>query len=271
MKKRIYSKGKNLASKRFVEVKITPQIKQPHQKPNSGCIIPGCMLSIFLGFIIIVILQTFGGQIKKPAIYLYPEQETNINIKLDNKIKLEIDIPKYVQLKGWNVKAYPNGKIVDLQPEYTNCDKLNSTQFGLEYAKSACKNNDYPYVYWDGIQTAKPIPTKNQGWIVDKKDLPDFLAEKLEYVGFNKAEKEEFLRYWTKKLSNNDKYFIYFLQGKDVDDYLPMQVTPKPDSINRFYILAKPVNSTKADLQPQKLDKFKRKGFTLVEWGGSVL
>ena len=229
------------------------------------------MLSIFLGFIIIVILQTFGGQIKKPAIYLYPEQETNINIKLDNKIKLEIDIPKYVQLKGWNVKAYPNGKIVDLQPEYTNCDKLNSTQFGLEYAKSACKNNDYPYVYWDGIQTAKPIPTKNQGWIVDKKDLPDFLAEKLEYVGFNKAEKEEFLRYWTKKLSNNDKYFIYFLQGKDVDDYLPMQVTPKPDSINRFYILAKPVNSTKADLQPQKLDKFKRKGFTLVEWGGSVL
>ena len=50
----------------------------------------------------------------KPAIYLYPKQPTKTNIKLSKTILIRTNIPKYHN--GWNVLAYPNGKIVDLQP-----------------------------------------------------------------------------------------------------------------------------------------------------------
>ena len=85
--------------------------------------------------------------------------------------------------------------------------------------------------------------------------------------------KKEFLRYWITKLSKkgHKKYHIYFLQDEEVDNYLPMNVKPKPDSINRIYIVAKPVNKNyNIKPEPQKLRAIQRKGFTLVDWGGMV-
>jgi hypothetical protein len=50
----------------------------------------------------------------------------------------------------------------------------------------------------------------------------------------------------------------------------PIKVTPKPDSMNRIYMVVKPLNNN-LKINPQNLEKFKRQGFTLVEWGGSIL
>lgn len=279
MKKRVYKKGNFSKAKRFKEI--------PKSFIKKFITVKNLSLSVFILILILGLIFYFyslnqihntvnsiNAQLKKPAIYLYPAKPTQVNIVLDKAIRIETDIPKYALSKGWNVLAYPNGQIKDLQPQYTKCNKIDSNKFGLEYANNACKNNNYPYIYWDGKQTIKPIPKKEQGWMVKKEDLNKFLSEKLDYVGFNKAEKQEFLEYWVTKLSkiNSKQYFIYFLQNKEVDNYLPMNVNPQPDSSNRFYIIAKPLNtSSNKTPRPQQLQKMIRKGFTLVDWGGSVL
>lgn len=214
-----------------------------------------------------------GAIYRKPAVYLYTKTPLKVNIKLDKSVLISYDAPKYAQNKGWNVLAYPDGKIKDLQPQYTNCKTYDKKKLGLEYAKKACLANNYPYVFWEGKMTKKPIPASKYGWIVKQNDLQSFLNKKLDYIGFNKAEKDEFVRFWVKWLSNEgyNRYFIYFLQTQAVNELAPMQVTPKPTSVNRIYMVAKPVTKKTGSVPaPQKLEKFKRNGFTLVEWGGTI-
>jgi hypothetical protein len=45
-------------------------------------------------------------------------------------------------------------------------------------------------------------------------------------------------------------------------------ITPKPDSELRVFMVYKPLKK-KIDLPEQKLQPFERRGFTVVEWGGS--
>ena len=206
---------------------------------------------------------------KKPAIYLYPETSQRIEIQLDKSIKYKNVIPNYH--KGWVVEAEPNGYIRDLQPKYTECKKLPYKEFGFEYSKDACEINKYPYIYWDGIQLAKPLPNKNVGFIVKRDDIVSFLTEKADIIGFNTNEKKEFVRYWAKRMQDTDwKYFrVYFLQNEEVDNYLPITVNPLPQSSNRVEIIIR--SAKKRDkLEEQNLIPIKREGYTLVEWGGII-
>jgi GH25 family lysozyme M1 (1,4-beta-N-acetylmuramidase) len=53
---------------------------------------------------------------KKPIIYLYPNQKQNIKIKLNYKGEIIADYPEYDdEIKGWEVEAYPDGKVIDLR------------------------------------------------------------------------------------------------------------------------------------------------------------
>lgn len=217
--------------------------------------------------IIFVFLPLIFNETSKPAIYLYPPKRTKISITLSKKILIGTNIPKYHN--GWNVIAYPNGKIIDLQPKYTSCSKLKQNKVGFEYAYNACKNNSYPYIFWDGRQITKSIPQSKEGWIVKQTEIQNFLNEKLDKMEFNIAEKKDFISYWQYKLHkrNAKYYFIYFLQNEEVNNYAPMNVSPKPDSINRILMIVQPVNKP-YEVKEQKLEKISRKGFALVEWGG---
>ena len=123
----------------------------------------------FLILSAIVIIMTVPTMNYKPAIYLYSEKPTQVSIKLDKTIKYDITIPKYK--KGWRVQTEQNGIIKDLQPKYTKCSKLPDT-FGFEYAKKACEENKYPYIYWDGIELTKPIPKKDYGFLYKNPTTP---------------------------------------------------------------------------------------------------
>ncbi len=218
--------------------------------------------------------QGSSVSVRKPAIYLYPETPTIVNIKLANSILIDTNIPRYAKNKGWKVLANPDGTLNDYQVEYTNCKDFIGNEFGFEYAKKACLNNTYPYIYWDGMQIAKPLPTSKRGWLIKKEDIQDFLSEKLEELKFNQKERYDFLKYWVTILTNNQakSYFIYFIQNEAVDRYLPMKVSPKLDSSNRLYMIAKEIKSDiSLNIKPQKLESIRRKGFTLVEWGGVLI
>lgn len=51
---------------------------------------------------------------------------------------------------------------------------------------------------------------------------------------------------------------------------MPLKITPKPDTVIRVMMQFKGVNNYK-EIDEQKLYKVERKGFTVVEWGGTEL
>jgi hypothetical protein len=208
------------------------------------------------------------GGCGKPVIYLYPPKPTEVTVKFTTPMQLTTDIPTYAN--GWDVLANPDGELIDLQPNLTNCDSIDSTVSGSEYAQIACKQNDYPYLYWAG-QASRQYPTPTGGWIVPQGNISDFLNQKLTKIGLTDKEKSDMMDYWVPELlaKNAPYYRISFFQTEQLNQFIPMQVTPNPDTVIRVFLDWSPLSSMPAvQPQPQVLNHINRPGFTLVEWGG---
>lgn len=195
---------------------------------------------------IILKVQTTSDAImvKKPVIYLYPKEKTEITISIDFKGKLLTTFPKYDG--SWNVTAYPDGQIFDKKT-----------------------NRLYSSLFWDGSQNfPKEHYNYQSGFVVFKNDLTAFLIEKLDHLGLNTIETNEFIQFWLPFLEKNEINFIHFYVNAAFDVISKNIIFPKPDTEIRvfmeFYGLDKPIEITE-----QKLQKTERKGFIIVEWGGS--
>ncbi|WP_394760048.1 hypothetical protein [Flavobacterium sp.] len=182
--------------------------------------------------------------LKKPVIYLYPMQKTDIIFTLDFKGKLLTTFPKYET--NWDITAYPDGKIFD----------KNTNRF-------------YTSLFWDGENNfTNEHYNYKDGFVVSKNNLTSFLIEKLEFMGLNTFETNEFVQYWLPILEKNDTNFIHFWVNEDYTIFSKNNVNPKPNTSIRifmeFYGLENPLK-----IPEQILLKTRREGFTLVEWGGS--
>ena len=179
--------------------------------------------------------------VAKPVIYLYPEETMDISVQLKIKnSKFTTIYPKFNKKNTWNVKAKPNGDIL-------------------------IKDKTYPYLFWEADSYA-PQET-NEGFIVSEENAEKFLEEKLDILGLNEKEKTDFITYWLPVLLRN-KLSICSFQSKKFFDNFELNITPKPDSMIRVFLtikkLERPIN-----IREQKLESVERKGFTVVEWGGS--
>lgn len=209
------------------------------------------------------------GGCGKPVIYLYPPKPTEVSVSFQAPVSFAVDIPKYVD--SWFVKANPDGALVDLKPELTVCEEIDTRRPGSEYAKKACEANSYPYLYWAGNIDSKNYARPTGGWVVAQKELGGFLENKLTEIGLNANEKNDFIGYWlTDMLKKNSPYYrISFAETAELNSLFPMNVTPKPDTTFRIFLDYSPLTEKPAQLpEPQNLRKIVRKGFTLVEWGG---
>lgn len=183
--------------------------------------------------------------IDKPIIYIYPEKETNVLVKLGNPEKITCSYPKYKD-EGWNVIAKLDGNLIDC----------------------ASQRNLYS-LYYESL-AVKDIKLKNEGFIVKGKDSAKFLEEKLEILGLTEREAEEFIIYWLPKLEANNYNYIRFATTKEIDENMPLEINPKPDTIIRVLMTFKGLEE-KIDVKEQKLEQAKREGFTVVEWGGTEI
>lgn len=209
------------------------------------------------------------GGCGKPVVYLYPPKPTEVKVMFDSAMQFDTNIPTYHH--GWKVLARPDGTLTDLQPQFTDCDTINSTHVGSEYAKDACKANSYPYLYWSGKSLDHVYPSVTEGWVVRKSELADFMSKTLDTIGFTKQEKTDMLAYWIPAMFSKQApyYRVAFLQTAQMNSLVPMIVTPRPDSIYRLFLDWSPLVSKPATpLTPQVLSTVNRHGFTLVEWGG---
>ena len=177
----------------------------------------------------------------KPVIYLYPEETIDISVQLNLKNSEFTTIyPKFNEKNTWNVRAKPNGDIL-----------LNG--------------RTYPYLFWEA-ESYNPQET-NEGFIVTEDNAVQFLEEKLEILGLNEKEKGDFITFWLPKLLKN-KISLCSFQTKKFFDNFELNVTPKPDSMIRIFLTIKKLD-TPINVKEQKLVSVERKGFTVIEWGGS--
>ena len=179
----------------------------------------------------------------KPIIYIYPKEEINVNVKLKNSSLITTSYPKYND--GWNVTAEPSGLLKD--------PKINRTYYGLYYEG---KNNN--------------ISMTKDGFVVKREDTIDFLEEKLEVLGLNEREANEFIIYWLPKLEANEYNYIRFETKEEIENYMPLEINPKPDTIIRVMMNYKALDK-KIKVQEQELTPQTRNGYTVVEWGGSEI
>ena len=181
------------------------------------------------------------GGIAKPILYLYTKEKTNVTVSFSHPEFLETTYPKFNNY--WSVNALPDGSLYD-------------------------KDNKYYYaLYWD----EKKVHTVDfsEGFYVEKDNAIDFLEEKLSYIGLNDREKNEFIMYWLPILEKNEKNLVYFELTEERESYNKLLIDPQPDSMLRLVIHIKKVDS-KVNIKKQSLTKFKRVGFTVVEWGGTT-
>lgn len=211
----------------------------------------------------------------KPVVYFYPEIETDIQLKFDTPMQLDVQIPKYNEQTGWKVKAKPNGELQDLQPKITNCDDFKKPKIGQEYALKSCLENNYPYIYWAGASLVRSFPREisQKGWIVKRENLEKVLTEKLTFIGLNARETTNFMEYWLPKLKAENKpfYRLTFLQNAELNDLFPMTITPRPSSLIRVFLDWETLENDQI-IPSQNLIKYERNdkqnSFLAVKWGG---
>ena len=215
---------------------ITKDPEKPKKHIVKGTTYTLGAIGAFCAGSVLSIIKSF-----KPVIYLYPEDEEEVTVKLGKKEKLTCTYPKYND--GWKVLAEPSGDLIDLET-------------GKELYS----------LYWEGKNDVKHDLT--EGFIVEGKDAASFLEEKLEILGLNPKEKQEFIIYWLPELESNGLNFIRFETKEQIDEDMPLEVIPKPDTVIRIMMVVKKINKS-FEVKEQVLTKAERKGFTVVEWGGT--
>jgi len=182
--------------------------------------------------------------LEKPVIYLYPTERQEITVKLNYDGQLKHTYPGYSE-GGWKVTAEPSGVLWDAE------------------------GKEYYALFWEG--TPKSQLEVVDGFIVPGNETVAFLEEKLAYLGLNRREANEFMMYWLPRLENNPYNLIHFASS-DYERQAELEIIPEPETIIRVMMLTRPLQ-TKIDFPIQDISALKktRKGYTVVEWGGSVV
>ena len=176
---------------------------------------------------------------EKPVIYLYPEAETDVTVRLDYAGDLTCTYPAYDG--AWRVTAAPDGTLTDESGQ------------------------TYRYLYWEGVDNVQY--DFSEGFCVPGEETAAFLEDALAQLGLTRAEANEFIIYWLPQMEQNAYNLISF-QSDAYTDAAKLTITPQPDTLLRVFMAWKPLTSA-VEIAPQTLTAPERTGFTAVEWGGA--
>ncbi len=179
----------------------------------------------------------------KPIMYIYPKEDMDLTITFKKKENLMHTYPKYKD--EWNIHVSTDGNIYDYDT-----------------------NRNYYALYWDEKDYQEE--NFNEGFVVKGEDISKFFEEKLEILGFNEREINEFIIYWMPKMEDNKYNLIRFRTTDEISENMPIDFSIEPDTLIRVIMDYKKLDE-KIEIKEQKLPEYKRQGFTIVEWGGREL
>lgn len=143
----------------------------------------------------------------KPVIYLYPNERTQVSVRLDFDGQLTCTYPRYND--GWNVAAEPDGRLTDENGQ------------------------TYNYLYWEGV--SNQAYDLSSGFCIPGKETAAFLEQALADLGLNRREANEFIVYWLPEMEANPYNLISF-QQEAYTESARLEITPKPDCIIRVFM-----------------------------------
>ncbi len=187
---------------------------------------------------------------KKPNIYLYPAEETPIQVTLGRSDLITASDPFYGQ--GWSVSASPDGTLTDDQGE----------RFG--------------YLFYECLVDRKAFETKG-GFYLPAKDRENVLKGILTAYDFNETEISDFLEFWLTELDPDTDYRMIPQTQDMVDGAMPITISKKPDHLYRIWFGFAPVGDgnekglTLSEISKGIIVPICRDGFSIVEWGGAIL
>ena len=182
----------------------------------------------------------------KPVIYLYPTQNTVVNVRLHVAGTIVKSIPTYPE-NGWkNIFAEPNGTFT-------------------------YKNETYHELFYEDSFNAMHAP--QTGIVIPTADLSSQLALLTTRLGLLPSEQKEFLDFWLPKLSAlKTSYILFSVFDRSQKEAMDkVDISPKPDTTIEFLAYFKPLQTPIIPLKPLVLpNPPARRGFTAVIWGGTI-
>lgn len=182
-----------------------------------------------------VVIRSVYATGEKPAIYLYPTEDSFVSVNLDINGKITQDIPAYEN--GWNVFATKEG-IID---------------------------GEYDYLFYEVRLNKLYVP--EEGWVVKYSELENWFDSNLNKLGLNEKESYQFKEYWLNRLPEENYYEIKLLSNEYLDENMALNINPVPDTLIRLEFYFKPLKEFEQISEPVIITP-ERKGFTAVEWGG---
>ena len=177
---------------------------------------------------------------RKPVIYLYPEETTDISVELEYDGELTVTYPTYNE--GWKVTAEPDGTLTN-----------------------HADGREYSYLFWEGEGYSEI--DFSEGFVVKSEDTVSFLQNKLSEMGMIPREYNEFIVYWLPYMQDNPYNLISF-QWDNYAESAKLNITPEPDNMLRVFMAFKALDEP-VEVPEQELPILSRDGFTVVEWGGT--
>jgi len=197
---------------------------------------------IVLGVLIVVLGSLFiftasTAKFEKPAIYLYPKEDSNISVKL-------------------NI----NGIITKTIPTYND-------EWSVFVTKEGLINHQYDYLFYEADLNSLELP--KMGWVVKYDNLDTWFDDNLPRLGLNEKETTQFKEYWLEKLPEANYYELKIFEKEFLKQNIGLLITPEPDTLIRLEFYFKPLEE-KINIQEPTIKTPERIGFTVVEWGGMI-
>ncbi len=190
--------------------------------------------------------------VTKPVIYLYNSpKEVNISLKARGDLSF----------------TYP-----EINNEWIVCSNMET-----DGVTDLTTGLTYPYLFWEGENDLLNFNISNgelEGYLIKTDTCISFLEGVLNQFGFNWKEKADFISFWGPQFVQKEYALVQFLVDEAYDGQIAgIEVNPSPDSQKRVYILLNLLDDSVLpfEVRAPKIEKFDRNGYTLIEWGGSLL
>ena len=177
----------------------------------------------------------------EPIIYVYSPQNQEVSIRVKGLGRMFASTPKHNE--GWRIYANDAGAITD-----------------------TASGRHYDYLFWEGSSLV--VPEKEEGFVLARDEIPQFLSEILPKLGLQGREINDFIKTWAIKLQAAPYCFITFHNAMTIRSLAELEVNPHPDTVIRV-LMDYRLLASRIHVHPPTLEEpNKRKGLTIVEWGG---
>jgi hypothetical protein len=175
--------------------------------------------------------------VRKPNIYLYPENGQELTIRL----------------------IFPSGgNVIESVPEY-------GTGWDIYVDPSGLIDNQYEFLFYEA-ETPNHYQS-SKGWFVAGDTLQTFFEMNMSACGFNQIEIKDFTDYWIPILDPDLDYIIYPQSKKDIDPIITLNFSIEPENILRLFYVIKGHSGNSVKFEEPVIQPFVRVGFTVTEWG----